>query len=55
VVLKHGESITMQELHEFTTDKLADYKRPRDIRFIDELPINPTGKGDKKIIRAKYF
>lgn len=55
VVFKDNESVTAEELHEFTEDKLADYKRPRDIRFIDALPINPTGKVDKKIIRAKYL
>jgi long-chain acyl-CoA synthetase len=55
VVLKEGESVTGDELNEFTADRLADYKRPRDIRFIEELPINPTGKVDKKIIRSKHI
>lgn len=55
VVLKKGASLTSEELNAFTTDKLADYKRPRDIRFIDALPINPTGKVDKKIIRAEHI
>ncbi len=55
VVLKEGICLTAEELNAFTTDKLADYKRPRDIRFIDALPINPTGKVDKKIIRAEYI
>jgi long-chain acyl-CoA synthetase len=55
VVLKEGESVTGGELNEFTADRLADYKRPRDIRFIDALPINPTGKVDKKIIRSKHI
>jgi len=55
VVPKDGVTTTAEELNEFTKDKLADYKRPRDIRFIDELPINPTGKVDKKILRAEYL
>ena len=55
VVLKDGETATADEIHEFTVDKLADFKRPRDIRFIDEVPINPTGKVDKKIIRTEYL
>ena len=54
VVLKTANSATAEELHAFTTDKLADYKRPRDIRFLDELPLNPTGKMDKRSIRARY-
>jgi acyl-CoA synthetase (AMP-forming)/AMP-acid ligase II len=55
VVLKEGVTATAEELNAFTTDKLADYKRPRDIRFIDALPINPTGKVDKKIIRTEHI
>jgi acyl-CoA synthetase (AMP-forming)/AMP-acid ligase II len=55
VVLKDGQKASAEEIHDFTIDKLADFKRPRDIRFIDEVPINPTGKVDKKNIRAKYF
>ena len=55
VVLKDGKNATADELHQFTQDKLADYKRPRDIRFVDQLPVNPTGKIDKKAIRARFL
>jgi len=55
VVLVEGKDVNAQALNGFTHDKLADYKRPRDIRFIEELPINPTGKVDKKRIRAEYL
>lgn len=55
VVLKDNATLTASELHTFTSDKLADYKRPRDIRFIEALPVNPTGKVDKKAIRATYL
>ncbi len=55
VVLKEGAKATAEELHYFTQDKLADYKRPRDIRFIEALPINPTGKVDKKVLRSNHI
>ena len=55
IVLKDGEALTAEELYNFTIDKLADYRRPRDIRFVESLPLNPTGKMDKKQIRAKYL
>jgi len=55
VVLKDGETVTAEELQQFTEDKLADYKRPRDIRFIEAVPVNPTGKVDKKLIRSQYI
>ena len=55
VVLMEGKRVSVEELVEFCSDKLADYKRPRDIRFVDSLPINPMGKLDKKAIRAKFL
>jgi acyl-CoA synthetase (AMP-forming)/AMP-acid ligase II len=55
VVCKDGATVTAQELRDFTKDKLADYKQPRDIRFLDALPINPTGKADKKALRAEHL
>ena len=55
VALKPGEKVTAEELLEFTKDKLADYKRPRDVRFIDSMPINPTGKVDKRSLKAEYL
>lgn len=32
------------EITSFVGDRLADYKRPREIEFYEELPRNPTGK-----------
>ncbi|HEU4729139.1 MAG TPA: hypothetical protein VFT22_14640 [Kofleriaceae bacterium] len=34
-------------------DGLADYKRPRSVVFVDELPRNPTGKVLKRELRAQ--
>jgi acyl-CoA synthetase (AMP-forming)/AMP-acid ligase II len=55
VVKEDNQTMTTEGLKAFIKDKLADYKRPRDIRFIDALPLNPTGKVDKKKIRAEYL
>ena len=55
IVLREGLSATAEELMEFCRDKLADFKRPRDIRFLDALPVTAMGKVDKKEIRARYF
>ena len=44
VVLRVGESLTAPELSAFCEERLADYKRPRQITFVDELPRNATGK-----------
>lgn len=55
IVLREGMTATAEELMAFCQDKLADFKRPRDIRFLDAIPITAMGKVDKKEIRARYF
>jgi acyl-CoA synthetase (AMP-forming)/AMP-acid ligase II len=55
VVLSEGKHVTPEELIGFCSNKLADFKRPREIRFVESLPINPMGKVDKKAIRATYL
>jgi acyl-CoA synthetase (AMP-forming)/AMP-acid ligase II len=44
VVTKPGETIEAAELQSFCAERLADYKRPREVSFVDELPRNATGK-----------
>jgi benzoate-CoA ligase len=44
IVLKPGQSTTEAELKAFVKDRLAAYKYPRQIQFIDELPKTATGK-----------
>jgi len=47
VTLKHPESAgdsLARELSEFVRERLAGYKRPRRIEFLDELPKTATGK-----------
>jgi len=53
VVLKPGESATAEEIREFCAQKLADYKVPREILFLDELPRNPAGKVVKGKLRER--
>jgi len=51
VVTKPGASVTVDELQVFCAERLADYKRPRVIRFVAELPRNATGKVMKHRLR----
>jgi long-chain acyl-CoA synthetase len=44
VVLKEKDSLPADEIREFALDKLAKYKVPTKIWFLDELPKGPTGK-----------
>ena len=55
VVLKKGESITDQELIEFCKQRLARFKAPKSVEFVEALPKSPAGKILKKEIRGKYW
>jgi acyl-CoA synthetase (AMP-forming)/AMP-acid ligase II len=44
VVVKPGEQLAAEDLQAFCAERLADYKRPRHLHFVDELPRNATGK-----------
>jgi acyl-CoA synthetase (AMP-forming)/AMP-acid ligase II len=52
VVLEGADEPAVDEIREFCRPLIADYKIPRDIRFIDELPRNPTGKILKRDLRS---
>jgi long-chain acyl-CoA synthetase len=44
VVLKSGANTSEQEVIEFCKARLADYKCPKTVRFVEEIPKGPTGK-----------
>jgi long-chain acyl-CoA synthetase len=44
VVLKAGASAELDELRQFVKGRVAAYKYPRRIWFVDTLPTGPTGK-----------
>ncbi len=54
VVLKKGKETTADEIVEYCRSRLAGFKRPRSIVFVDSLPRNPMGKVLKKELREKY-
>lgn len=54
VVLKKGETATPEEIIEFCRDKLAGFKRPRSVIFVDSLPRNPMGKVIRRQLREMY-
>ncbi|MFF2300302.1 AMP-binding protein [Arthrobacter sp. NPDC058127] len=39
-----GDAIKRKEIQDFVKDTIAPYKYPREIRFVSELPRNPSGK-----------
>jgi 2-aminobenzoate-CoA ligase len=53
VVLKPGQSVTSSQLIEYCKDKIAKYKLPREVVFVNELPRTPTGKLLRRVLRQK--
>ena len=44
VALKEGEAATQEEIQEFCRGKIAHYKIPRYVKFVDDFPMSVTGK-----------
>jgi long-chain acyl-CoA synthetase len=44
VVLKQGKEVSADDLKAYVKEQVANYKYPRKIWFVDELPKGPTGK-----------
>lgn len=53
--LKAGASLSADEMITFCRDRLAGYKIPRQLSFVDALPRNPSGKILKTVLREPYW
>lgn len=53
VVPKVDASLSLEELREFGRQRLASYKLPLELRVVDDLPRNPSGKVLKHVLRAQ--
>ena len=53
VVLREGQSATERELQAFVSSRAADYKVPKKILFMDEIPKGATGKLQRIGLAAK--
>jgi acyl-CoA synthetase (AMP-forming)/AMP-acid ligase II len=54
VVLSPGETASEEEIIEFTRAKLASFKRPRSVIFVDSLPRSALGKLSRKNLVEQY-
>jgi acyl-CoA synthetase (AMP-forming)/AMP-acid ligase II len=52
VVLKPGASATADVLKQYVREQLANYKVPREVAFLDELPRNAAGKIMRQELKA---
>jgi acyl-CoA synthetase (AMP-forming)/AMP-acid ligase II len=55
VVLKAGASATAAEIIAFAKERIAGYKCPKTVDFVEALPRNPSGKLLKRELREPYW
>jgi acyl-CoA synthetase (AMP-forming)/AMP-acid ligase II len=55
VVKRAGHDVTADEVIAHCREKIASFKRPRTVKFIDELPKLPNGKVEKFKLRAPLW
>ena len=51
VAPRPGKTVTLEGLRDFAQARLARYKLPKELRLVDALPRNPTGKVLKARLR----
>lgn len=55
VVLKPGYQLKRRDITMFAKQRIADFKVPKTIEFIEKLPRNPSGKVLKRVLRAPHW
>ena len=51
---KAAEPAGPGELIQHVADRLASYKKPAQIEFVDEIPRLPSGKALRRVLKEKY-
>jgi fatty-acyl-CoA synthase len=53
VRLRDGSNATTEDIREFCRDRIAHYKVPRYVRFLENFPLTVTGKIQKYVLREQ--
>jgi acyl-CoA synthetase (AMP-forming)/AMP-acid ligase II len=54
IVVRTDESLTEEGVLDWCKGKLARFKQPKRVEFIEEIPRNPTGKILKRVLRERF-
>jgi fatty-acyl-CoA synthase len=55
VVRRPGAAVEESELVSLVKDRKGSVSAPKSVDFVDEIPLSPLGKPDKKALRARYW
>jgi fatty-acyl-CoA synthase len=54
IELKPGQTLTKKKVIEAVTTRIAAYKKPRQIQFVETLPRSAEGQIDRAAVKATY-
>ena len=54
VELKAGESLTAEDVRDAVVARIASYKKPRHVEFVESLPRSEDGEIDRASVKEKY-
>jgi acyl-CoA synthetase (AMP-forming)/AMP-acid ligase II len=55
VIRREGHEVDEAALIQFCRVRLAAYKVPKSVEFVDQFPLVPSGKISKKELRERYW
>jgi len=53
IVLKEGQSASVEEVRDFCRQSLSDYKVPKQIKFVDSLPRTEAGQIHRRLLSER--
>ena len=54
IVVRSDAQLSEAEVLNYCRGKLAAFKQPKGVAFIDEIPRNPSGKILKRLLRKQF-
>jgi long-chain acyl-CoA synthetase len=54
IVLREGATVSEDEMLDYCRERLADYKCPKSVRFVADIPKGPTGKLLKRELARQF-
>jgi acyl-CoA synthetase (AMP-forming)/AMP-acid ligase II len=54
LVVRKDDALTVAEVMDYCRGRLAGYKRPQIVEFVEDIPRNPSGKILKRVLRERF-
>lgn len=54
VVVREGHNVKAEDVTKFVEERVAPYKRIKEVMFMDAIPKNPSGKILRRVLKEKY-